>query len=281
MTKPKPYTAWDSIWNEPFSRLVVVLVVSIFLHLGLFFGLRAYATHSNARRVYKKVKFRIIKPKKRKPRPKPKRPRPKPKKRKKKEKKKRKKKKKKKRKKKKRPPPPPNRKPPKTPPRTPPRPVFGVTKKSLGKGKGKGMAARHGNTLMKDPDKGPPPKRVEPYAVPRQTAPPPRRRASFAPVPIYEVDENPREDKKVSAIYPPEAKDRGIQAVVIMSIQIRKNGRVRRVKIISIRPRAAKSYGFGKAAIRALKKYRFRPAKYKGKPVDVVVRYVYRFVLEE
>lgn len=153
---------------------------------------------------------------------------------------------------------------------------------SIAKGKGAKINVRVGNTLMKDPDKKiVPPSKVRPYYAPRRPPPPPRPRDVFQPVPVYEVDENPREVSKVRANYPPEAKRRGIQAKVVLSVEIRRSGRVRRVRVVSIRPASAKGYGFEKAAVIALKKFRFRAARYKGKPVDIVVRYIYRFELED
>ncbi|TNE52088.1 MAG: energy transducer TonB [Deltaproteobacteria bacterium] len=154
-----------------------------------------------------------------------------------------------------------------------------MSKNSMAKGKGK-AGFRRGNTLMMEPDKNPP-KRVEPYVVPRRREPPPPRPIPFTPVPLFEITENPQEWKKVSAMYPADAKRDGITAVVVLSVAIRRNGRVRWAKVVSIRPPQAKRYDFGRAAVKALRRYRFRPAKLKGKPVDVIVRYIYRFELDD
>jgi TonB family protein len=154
---------------------------------------------------------------------------------------------------------------------------------SFGKQGSGQMSVPLGNTLMTEPDNKPRPKRVEPYVVPPATPPPPppRPRDVFKPIPIFEIDENPKELKKVSAEYPPDAKRDGVEAVVVLSVQIRSNGQVRRARVISIRPTQAERYDFGRNAVRALQRYRFQPAKYQGRPVDVVVRYIYRFVLED
>ena len=180
------------------------------------------------------------------------------------------------------PPPPPNQAPPKNPPKEQAKPVFGVTKASVGKGKGPGMTVRVGNTLMKDPEKKfTPASKVRPYVAKAPVAPKPApKRRVFRPVPVFEVDENPRERRKVRAVYPEGARRQGIEAVVTLSVEIRRSGRVRNVRVISVRPRAAQPFAFGPAAVRALKRYRFHPARYRGRSVDIVVRYVYRFELE-
>ncbi len=150
---------------------------------------------------------------------------------------------------------------------------------SLSKSKGK-AGFRHGNTLEVEPSKKPP-KRVVPYVQPRRVQPPPRRRRSFQPVPLFDIDENPRELYKINAPFPPDANRDGVTAVVILSIQIWRSGRVRRVRVISIRPPQAKRYGFAKAAVKAIRRYRFKPAKAKGKAVDVTIRYIYKFELDD
>jgi protein TonB len=268
---------------------VIVLLASAGLHLMAYYGLQMMP-RTKHERVKKRrvVKFRVLPKKRKKPvvrkRPKPK---PKPRKRKIKKKKKKKKKVKKRKKRKKRrrpPPPPPNRRPPKRPPpqREPVQPIFGLTQSSLSNKKGPGPNFRAGNTLMKEPTGRPvDPKKIRPYYGPQRPVPPRKRRDVFKPIPVYEVDENPRELRKVAAKYPAAAKRENIQAVVVLSVEVRKNGRVRRVRVISVRPSSARKFGFGKAAVRAIRKFRFRPARYKGKPVDVVIRYIYRFELED
>ena len=272
------------------QRWLLAIFLSACVHLSVW-AFKTPERHAPKRKKFRVVKFRLVRPRPRKvkkrPKPKRKKPvrrRPKPRKRKKKFK-------KRKRKRRRQPPPrrrrvipPPNRRPRKPPPRNapPPRPIFGVTMSSLAKGKGTKVAVRVGNTLMKDPDKKiVDPSKVRPYYAPRRVEPPPRRRDVFRPVPVYEVDENPRELRKARAVHPAAAKRRGIQARVVLSVQIRKSGRVRFAKVISVRPSTAKGFGFGKAAVAALRRFRFHPARYKGKPVDVVVRYIYRFELED
>lgn len=262
-------------------RWFLLLLFSFSLHAGFFFSFARGTHQSSQTKKYQKLRFQILKPRPRPPLPLPPKPRvaprplprPKPKK-------KRLRKPKPRRKKqefRRTPPPPPNQTPPKKV-ETTPQPTFGLTKSSLGKGPGK-IAFRQGNTLMMDPDKNPP-KRVLPYAPPRND-PPPRRIIPFQPVPLLDIDENPRELQKTKALYPPDAKRDGIEAVVVLSVQIRKNGKVRRVRVISIRPPQATRYDFGASAIRALQHYRFAPARAKGQPVDVVVRYIYRFELDD
>jgi TonB family protein len=155
---------------------------------------------------------------------------------------------------------------------------------SLSKQPGGRVAIPVGNTTMKDPDKGfTPPDKVRAYqAPPGEAGEPPsqRKKDIFQPVPDFELDEYPRESKKARAIYPPDAKQMGIQAVVTLSVEVRSNGAVRRAKVISVRPKEAERYGFGKAAAKALRNYRFQPGRFKGRAVDVVIRYTYRFELD-
>ena len=276
---------WKNLTRSLWSRWALAAVLSIMLHFSSLWAVQL-TPKSPPRRHYKLIRFRLVRPRIVKPRqPKKKRktpPRPKPKKRKKKR--------IKRKKKIKHPPPkkkvipPPNQKmrrppPPNTPP---PTPIFGLTMSSLGKGKGSKIAVKVGNTLMKEPDRSRvPPHKIRPYFVPRHRRIQPKRKDIFKPIPVYEVDQNPREWKKVRATYPTKAKSLGLEARVVLSVEIRRNGRIRRVRVISIRPSSSRHYGFGKAAIKALRHFRFHPARYKGKPVDVIVRYIYRFELED
>ncbi len=282
---------WSHLTDRLWGRWLLALFLSILLHFSTFWGLQN-PPRAGKRHHYKIVRFRIIPPqpkeeKKLPPPPKPRKKRPKLKKRRPKRRFKPRKRRRKKRKRRKkiikRPLPPPNQKAPirrPPPPNAPlPRPVFGLTMSSLGKGKGAKVAMRVGNTLMKEPEKRVvPPEKVRPYVAPSRPQPPKER---FEPIPIYEVDQNPREWIKARAAYPPKAKSLGLEARVTLSVEIKRNGFVRRVKVISVQPPSSRGYGFGRAARQALRKFRFHPARYKGYPVDVIVRYIYRFELED
>ena len=281
----------SSFLSNYVNRWSLSAVASFVVHISAFFILTSIP-HSVHRQKKRLTKVRLLKKKKPPPPPRKaeKRPPPKrrlePKKKKKKKKKKRKKRKKKKRRRPPPPPPPPNRKPPKRPPprdMPPPRPMFGLTASSLGKGKG-GRTARFGNTLMKDPDKNYDPSKVKPYYGQVRRPPPPRRKVKrdiFQPIAVYEVDKNPIMLRIKAPSYPKKAKDQEIECKIVLSVEVRRTGRVRRVRVISIRPSSAKGYGFEKAIVRALRRARFKPARYKGKPVDVVIRHVHKFELDD
>ncbi|MCB9639032.1 MAG: energy transducer TonB [Myxococcales bacterium] len=267
-------------------------LASIFLHAGLAFALILYKP-SPQPPMPKKVMFRLIKPRpaprprveprpapRPRPRPRPRirpKPRPRPRKR-------------KIKRAKPRPRPRAVRRipPPNQPPRRPPpraeevQPIFGVSMDSLSRKPGGRNAVRVGNTLMKDPEgRFTPPSKVRPYTAPPGEAGDPQgtgKKDVFQPVPDFELDKYPQEIQCPKAPYPVEAERMGIQAAVVSSLEIRKNGRVRRVRVISIRPQSASKYGFAKAVRRSLRRCRFKAARFKGKAVDAVIRYTSRFV---
>lgn len=75
--------------------------------------------------------------------------------------------------------------------------------------------------------------------------------------------------------YPAEAKRNGVQGTVIVQAIIDKKGRVDVVKVLQGLP-----HGLSEAAVEAVKKWRFKPAKYYGEPVDVYYNLVVNFRLD-
>jgi len=76
--------------------------------------------------------------------------------------------------------------------------------------------------------------------------------------------------------YPPDAKREGIEGSVILQVFIGRDGEVKKVRIVK-----EPGGGLGEVAQRAMMKERWKPALDKtGAPVDTVITYSYRFVLE-
>lgn len=72
--------------------------------------------------------------------------------------------------------------------------------------------------------------------------------------------------REVKAAYPPEALKSGIWGSVMLECVVRPNGTVGRVRVVkSLDTRN----GFDRAAVRAMKQWRFKPGLKDGKPVAV------------
>jgi len=87
-------------------------------------------------------------------------------------------------------------------------------------------------------------------------------------------DKPPRLKSNAKIIYPELARNMGIEGQVVMLIHIGKNGKVDDTKIIKSIPE------LDDAAISTVKKVKFKPAEYKGKPVAVWVRFPINFKLQ-
>jgi periplasmic protein TonB len=164
--------------------------------------------------------------------------------------------------------PPPNRETPLAAPDLPPAaPVFGVTPESVTQGES-AVAVPVGNTLMtkdRTPAKGP--------VAPLPAAPDPN---AFAPVEDNLIAQHAAVLSEVVADYPPEAKRLGIEGRVILRVAIDRKGNVRWTKVI----RSA-GHGMDEAAMQALAKSRFRPARtVDGRLVDQVITWKYDFQSE-
>jgi TonB family protein len=82
--------------------------------------------------------------------------------------------------------------------------------------------------------------------------------------PLY--DEPPKMLSEIQFIYPPDARKKGISGTVIVKILVSKTGSVSEAEIINSIP------GLNEAAIKAITKLKFKPAKFKGKLVDAWIR---------
>jgi protein TonB len=96
-----------------------------------------------------------------------------------------------------------------------------------------------------------------------------------SPVDDYLVNEMPRLITESRIPYPPEAKKKGIEGPVVIEIIVDSKGNVKAPKLIS-----GPGSGLNEAALQAILKFKFTPAKIGEKLVAVQIRYTYRFILE-
>ncbi len=91
------------------------------------------------------------------------------------------------------------------------------------------------------------------------------------------VDEPPRVIARAAPDYPAVAEDRGIEGYVVFKLQVSSAGRVEGVWVLEADPPGI----FEAAAERAVRKYRFSPARFKGRTVPVLCRQKLIFKLED
>jgi periplasmic protein TonB len=165
-------------------------------------------------------------------------------------------------------PPPPNQEPPPNTPATA-SPVLGVTMSSVVSGDS-AIAVPVGNTTMTKSrlsSNG----SVEPYAG--------TRTAAFAPVPDIYVATFPHVLREVNSddIYPPDARNLGIEGTVKLSVGIDQDGKVVEVRILE--PRAG--HKFDEEAAAAMKKFLFSPARTSdGRAVPYRLSYRFLFSIK-
>ncbi len=96
---------------------------------------------------------------------------------------------------------------------------------------------------------------------------------AFAPKGDLYIAQYPKVSKKVQ-LECPAARDEGIYGTVLLRVEVRKDGRVRNVKVLK-----GIGHGCDKIAKKALKKTRFKPAvTTDGKVADFVIRgYEYEY----
>lgn len=88
-------------------------------------------------------------------------------------------------------------------------------------------------------------------------------------------DEAPKMVSAIQLNYPPEAKQQGISGKVIVKALISKTGSVLEVETVK------SISGLDEAAIEAVKKAKFKPGKFEGKPVEVWIRIPINFELSK
>lgn len=85
----------------------------------------------------------------------------------------------------------------------------------------------------------------------------------------------PEEIDRVMPRYPPSARRRGIGGAVVVRGIVRRDGTIDNVEIIKDLPE-----GLGEEARRAVSRWRFRPATYRGEPIDVYYTVTVNFRLQ-
>ena len=93
---------------------------------------------------------------------------------------------------------------------------------------------------------------------------------------VYGVDEPPEPIVYVQPEYPKEALDKGIEGKVLVEAVIDENGNV-----IDARIKYSDNEIFNEAALAAMRKMKFKPAKRNGKPVKVRVIQPFTFKLKD
>jgi protein TonB len=148
------------------------------------------------------------------------------------------------------------------PPTKPVEAVYGLNRNSLTSDSEVSTSVKVGNTIAKSIDD----KKLkddDPDSLPIPSA-------------EYLVTSMPVVLNEVRPDYPKLARDKGIEGKVVMDILIDQNGVVREAVIVS-----DPGNGMGEAALRAIKKFKFRPALIDKKKVAVKIKYAINFVLEE
>lgn len=162
--------------------------------------------------------------------------------------------------------PPPNPstvKPTTKPQGNPPPLVFGLGKNSVVKGNGgsSGFSVRVGNTIMKEME-------LE-YTNPDKVK-------VYHPVQLYTITKFPKLIKVVKPEYTKLAREKQIEGVVVLEVDIDEDGDVRYVKVL-------KKLGFGldEAALEAVKQFKYRPASQGRVAVSVKKKVKMRFRLDD
>jgi TonB family protein len=144
-------------------------------------------------------------------------------------------------------------------------PVFGISMESTSAA-GTGPSLRVGNTLMTKPKQ-------------HEKAPAGPAQPLSAPVPAYEVTKMPlpKGGSCPAGPYTDEAREAGLEGVVILTFVVDENGRVRDIKVLQ-----GLGMGLSEAAKRAVAACPFTPGERNGQPVPTrVPAYKVRFSLRE
>ena len=109
-----------------------------------------------------------------------------------------------------------------------------------------------------------------------QIAPPPKEEAEAEAPAAGTITKLPELVDFQAAAYPPEALEEGIEADVLLQLDIDATGAVTAVEVVE----PVGVYGFDEAAVAAAKGFRFSPAESDGVPVPVRIQYRYSFTME-
>ncbi len=117
-----------------------------------------------------------------------------------------------------------------------------------------------------------PPPLSEPIPEP-QPAPVERTTGVYSAVPPGGTQ--PEELDRAVPRYPTSARRAGVQGPVVIRGIVRSDGTIDNLEIIKDLP-----YGLGEEARRAVNRWRFRPATYRGEPIDVYYTVTVNFRLQ-
>ena len=98
--------------------------------------------------------------------------------------------------------------------------------------------------------------------------------AQDAPVRVGGNVKGPKKVQHVDPVYPPEAREAGIQGIVILEIVIDAEGRVTDGKVLRSIP------ALDAAALAAVRQWRFEPTLLNGQPVAIIMSVTVNFSLE-
>jgi len=93
---------------------------------------------------------------------------------------------------------------------------------------------------------------------------------------IAQVSQLPHFMSQVKAVYPPAAKNAGVEGVVVVQLELDATGSVMDAQVVQ-----GMGYGCDEAALSAVRQSRFTPAYEGSEPVPVRLRIPYRFKFED
>jgi TonB family protein len=141
------------------------------------------------------------------------------------------------------------------------RKVYGVSRKSLTSKSTTAVSVKQGNTITKKVDNLKMTKDdVDELPIPKAE---------------YLVTQMPSVQVKAKINYPPSAKKIGLEGVVVLSVLIDEKGAVRDASVLE-----GLTDDMDAEALRAIKEYKFSPARIEQDAVAVKVRYAIKFILE-
>ena len=89
------------------------------------------------------------------------------------------------------------------------------------------------------------------------------------------MDTEPSVVQEIKIPYPEEARRQGIEGVVVLSITVDLDGNVVQAKVVT-----GPGYGLEDAALKGIKRFKFKPATKNGEVVSTELKYRYRFMLD-
>jgi TonB family protein len=161
-------------------------------------------------------------------------------------------------------------------------PVFDLGDNTFALGEGQGgswsLAPSEGNTKFAPVAKRDTPSVRGTKAKGSESGKPGGRGEEYRPVPIKDLSRRPEPKSGAIAVpaYPAEARREGVEGSVVLQVFIDRKGKVKKARIIK-----DPGGGLGDVARTAMLKEEWTPPLDKsGNPVDTVIIYSYRFVLE-